>query len=188
MRIGSRQNCWVLLLAVWACLISACAPVPPPLDHSRDPRLVEVQALFARTVSDITKRDDQQWQRGWTGNMAVHLSGKRWRGLCYQWQGEVYRLITPGVRQLGLETIGVTLDRGKMTEHHAVLVFDPMAVPDALAIPAMPPPRPGWVLDAWARGKPDIYLLDDWVQAHGARRRLEVRRVLGDDLKPIEVP
>jgi len=178
----------VLLLAAWCVLVSACAPVPPPLDLSRDPRLGEVQALFARAVTDITQRDDQHWHRGWTGNVAVHLSGKRRRGLCYHWQGEVYRLITPGVRRLGLDTIGVTLDRGKMTEHHAVLVFDPVAVPDALAIPAMPPPRPGWVLDAWARGQPDIFPLDDWVKAHGARRRLEVRRVLGDDLKPIEVP
>lgn len=177
-----------MLVPACALMVGACAPVPPPLDLSRDPRLTEVQTLFARTVDDINDRSDHDWHTGWTGNVAVHLSGKRWRGLCYQWQGEVYRRITPGVRRLGLETIGVTLDRGKWTEHHAVLVYDPLAIPDAFAIPAMPPPRPGWVLDAWARGKPDIYLLDDWVKAHGARRRLEVRRVLGDDLKPIEVP
>lgn len=164
-----------------------CVRVPPPLDVSADPRLPRVVEAFEATITEMKTQSPHTWYSGWSGNFWVQTLGGNNRGLCYQWQTEVYLRVTPRIRDLHLDTIGIALDKGKPTEHHAVLVYDPARIPDPYVIPAMTPPRPGWILDGWSRGKPDIYLVEDWIRTFEPKGKLEIENIRGDDGVEIRV-
>ena len=53
------------------------------------------------------------------------------------------------------------MNEGRSGEHHAVVVYDPRVVaePDLLSRP-----EASFVLDAWRRGKADVYLLSEWLK------------------------
>lgn len=150
-----------------ACLLNACAHLPPPIDPAAapDPEIIPIAASFERTVTRLLGDDDTDWRSGWTGNIFVNMSDGDDRGLCHHWRDAVYQGVLFDVRAQGWTTRGIVVNKACQGEHHAVLVYRPGLAPHDL-LPD--PPESGvYVLDAWRRGRPDIYTLDDWIKTIG---------------------
>lgn len=152
------------LLLTFALLVG-CSANPALIDPATapDPELAEIAVSFERTVDRLTSAEDADWRAGWFGNVLVNTaSDGRSIGLCHQWRDAVYRGVVFDVRRLGWTCGGVTINRGTSHEHHAVLVARPELGPSDL-LPE-PPESGAYVLDAWSRGKADIYRLKDWIE------------------------
>jgi len=151
------------VLLVLALLLSGCtnAKIMTEDEIAADPRLAIVHQEFIRAVDDTHAHPTQTWHAGWLGNSIVNFWGGGQKGLCYHWQQQIYALTRHRIESLGLAATGVMINRGKGGEHHCVLVFDPRVI-DEQNLLTQPMPRHGWVLDAWQRGEPDIYTLDEW--------------------------
>lgn len=152
-----------LLILVLVLSAGGCAVQPVEPGSLRDPALAKIHAAFVRTVEAARNDPANRWHSGWTGNIRVNLSGERDLGLCYQWQAWVYRGVLPTVHEVDWHATGIMINFGTKNEHHAVLVFDPKRV-DQDKLLASPRDRPVWVLDAWRRGRADMYRLEDWLE------------------------
>lgn len=126
-----------------------------------DTALQPIAASFTRTVDRVQSADDAKWHDGWTGNMFVNAFGGQNMGLCHEWRDVVFRGVVFDVRAQGWNCFGIAINRGTGHEHHAVLVARPELASEQL-LPA-PPETGAYVLDAWSRGKADIYRLKDWI-------------------------
>lgn len=143
--------------------MGACAARPAPIDPATapDPQIVPIAASFQRTLESLHADPDLRWHAGWTGNIAVNLGGPDDRGLCHQWRDAVYTGVLFDVRAQGWTARGITVNHATPGEHHAVLVHAPtLSATDLLPDP---PDAGAYVLDAWRRGRADIYRLADWV-------------------------
>lgn len=161
-RPGAVIARWASALA--GVLLSACAGIHP-LEPGRleNAPLAEIHQAFERGVAQIKANPNDRWRSGWMGNIWVNLSDDGSQGLCYQWQQVVYRTVLPTVKKMGWHATGIMINFGTINEHHAVLVFDPGKVRQDQLLSA-PAGKPAYVLDAWRRGRADIYRLDDWLQ------------------------
>ncbi len=126
-----------------------------------DPQLVPIAQSFARTVERIRSADDATWHTGWVGNVFVNALGGSNMGLCHEWRDAVFRGVVFDTRAQGWNCFGIAINRGTRHEHHAVLVACAELTAGDL-LPA-PPGRGAYVLDAWSRGRDDIYRLKDWI-------------------------
>lgn len=160
-----------LVLLATAVLLTGCVSKPKPINPAAMPdrELVDIAASFERTVDRLTSADDAAWRSGWLGNVLINTSDDPAAiGLCYQWRDAVYRGVVFDVRRLGWACGGVAINRGTAHEHHAVLVARPDLGPDEL-LPT-PPDSGAYVLDAWSRGRADVYRLADWIDRPFFRR------------------
>ncbi len=149
------------MAALAAVLVSGCASAP--LAAITDPKLAQIQTAFEKTVRQAHTNPDVDWLSGWSGNAWVNMVGGSNRGLCYQWRDLVYAGVLPTVRRVGWTAKGIVISQGTINEHHAVVVFDPRRLPlmDVLSASVR---QPAYVLDAWRRGRADIYPLHTWLQ------------------------
>ncbi|MBL8765142.1 MAG: hypothetical protein JNM07_12825 [Phycisphaerae bacterium] len=141
---------------------AGCAPAPLARSDLGGPELRAIHDAFVRTVARTYADPDRSWSSGWAGNVWVNFAGGTNRGLCYEWRDAVYDGVKDAVAARGWDLTGIAINVGTGSEHHAVLVFDPRVVGRERLL-AQPAPRHGYVLDAWLRGGPDIWRLDDWV-------------------------
>ncbi len=157
----------LLLVALLAC---GCAPRAQPIDPATAPEgeLFVIAAAFDETVARIHDDPDARWHSGWGGNLAVHVLGGRRRGLCHQWRDAVHEGVWPTVRGLDWRAAYIYVNWGHAGEHSAVLVYD-----RKLGEPSLTeaPEAGAYVLDAWRRGRADVYTLRGWLsnQRHVTR-------------------
>ncbi len=159
-----RHACQTLALFILAAvLLSGCATAPLQPTALTDSKLMQIQAAFEHTVSQAHAHPDATWVSGWSGNAWVNLAGAPRYGLCYQWRDLVYAGVLPTVRRVGWAAKGIVISQGTVNEHHAVVVFDPQRLPVEQVLSASQQ-QPAYVLDAWRRGRADIYPLHTWLQ------------------------
>jgi hypothetical protein len=151
----------ILLAAVVA--LTGCRARPGPIDPATapDPQILPIAASFERTVARLHADPELDWHAGWTGNLAVNLGGPDNRGLCHEWRDAVYAGVLFDVRAQGWTARGITVNHGRAAEHHAVLVHDPALPPAGLLKET--PQTGAYVLDAWRRGRADVFRLADWL-------------------------
>jgi hypothetical protein len=146
-----------------AVLLSSCAALPLQPGAMLDTRLMQIQAAFEDTVRQAHAHPDATWVSGWSGNAWVNMTGGPRYGLCYQWRDLVYAGVLPTVRRVGWTAKGIVISQGTVNEHHAVVVFDARRLPLERVLSASAQ-QPAYVLDAWRRGRADIYPLHAWLQ------------------------
>jgi len=144
-------------------LLGACAGAPLRPSDLHSPALQQIEAAFARTVDAANNDPQRSWHSGWIGNMWVNFRREDNEGLCYQWKNLVYAGVAPTVRKVGWGVTGIVINQGTAHEHHAVLVYDP-ARSNRATLLSDPTHQRAFVLDAWRRGRPDIYPLADWLK------------------------
>lgn len=154
-----RLFCLTLLALLYGC---AAAPPLRPAQYGH-PELVEIHRAFQQAVEDAHQDPNSHWRSGWTGNIIVNTLPDSERGLCYQWQELVYAGVLDTVKRVGWHANGIVINKATRHEHHAVIVFDPK-VTDQDHILDSPQSNPAWVLDAWRRGKADIFTVQQWVE------------------------
>lgn len=160
-------------LVALVLLVAACSPTRVQVVGST--QFQHIERAFARTVQGLNTHPDEVWYSGWPGNVWVNWWGGNRRGLCFQWQEAVYPSVSAAAREVGWGAVGICLNENRGSEHHAVIVWDPALISMQDLIKG-PEPRAAYVLDAWRRGAPDVFLLDDWLKfgVHGVRTsRLE---------------
>jgi hypothetical protein len=156
-----------LLLLLGSLVGGGCASGPSPLGAAelgqREPSLRIIHDAMNEIIDTAHEDPSRSWHSGWIGNTIVKFGGDQTFGYCYHWQELVYFDIEPQVRRVGWDLSGIEINRGSRNEHHAVLVWDPDRIhrSDALAAPRT---APVYVLDAWRRGRADIYPLADWLE------------------------
>ncbi len=128
------------------------------------------------TVRAAHENREERWHAGWLGNAAVHWRRPRptaapdpdrpvHLGLCYEWQWLVHEGVSAATTSVGWEATLVSVDYGRPTEHHAVLVYDPKRVQPILPEIA-DDGAPAYVLDAWRRGQDDVFAFGAWIRNH----------------------
>jgi hypothetical protein len=175
-----------LLIPFLVLLGCSAKPTPiPPADLTREPALRTIARDYTRIVRDLHDRDHETWHHDWTGNIFPNTLGGRHKGLCFEWQAEVWRGIEPTLDLVKWQGVGLAANADRWTEHHVVVVFDPARLSKDELIPPLPPgldlsegvpqgeawgkrppdalSRPAWVLDPWHTGTPEIYTLDEWL-------------------------
>ena len=151
----------VIPLSIVVGLAAGCSVATPLTQHQiREIGLTEIHEAFELTVARAHCDPRLTWHSGWWGNVRVYLGGGDHRGLCYEWQWLIHRGVVEAAKRLGWRSVGITINRGTPAEHHAVLVYDPM--PDRASLPERP--KGAYVLDAWSRGKADVYSLESWLE------------------------
>ncbi|MCP3905279.1 MAG: hypothetical protein GY715_16760 [Planctomycetes bacterium] len=155
---GSRTLLTLLVLA----FTGGCAA--PPLRPAQivDPDLRVIHDRFEEIMRDARRDPEIVWHAGPIGNLIVNYVGAEHYGLCYDWQELVYDEVLPTVEAIGWTATGIKINEDTKNEHHGVLVFDPRRV-EAERILETPETAPAWVLDAWRRGRADIYRVNDWL-------------------------
>jgi hypothetical protein len=163
----------VLILAVMGLALTGCATTHPiEIGSIQRPELASIADALEQTVADAHADPDTDWHSGWTGNVVVNwFEGDR-MGLCYHWRDQVYDGVAPTCESVGWEAWGVTINRGVKGEHHAVLVFDPELGTVQRVLAEREPDA--FVLDAWRRGRPDIYPLPEWLSLATIRKGPEL--------------
>lgn len=154
-------------------LIAACGPTRAQVVGSSE--FTHIEGVFAATVDGLNHHPTEDWYSGWMGNCWVNWRGGNKRGLCFQWQEAIWPNVSVAAREVGWDAVGICLNENRGSEHHAVIVWDPQLIAMENLLKG-PPPRPAYVLDAWRRGKPDVFTLDEWLKhgVHGVRTsRLE---------------
>lgn len=179
----------VILLALPALAAGlGCQAKPRPIDPfapAAPAGLAVIAGEYARVVARLHARPEERWHHNWHGNIWPNTVGGRHRGLCYEWQEEVWTGVAPTIKRLRWDAVGLAANAGHWTEHHVVVVFDPTRIGRDELIPPLPPgidpsrglpqgegwgrrppdsmTRPAWVLDPWHTGKPHVYTLDEWL-------------------------
>lgn len=153
----------VLFALIVTALLGGCSPAPLRLAETDEPQLHAIHAAFGEAVDAARNYPDLHWHSGWLGNAIVNLGGKGTFGLCHHWQEWIYREVLPAVHEAGWEACGIAINAGTSHEHHAVIVFDPRRIVRGNLL-AAPETTSAYVLDAWRRGRPDIYRLSDWLE------------------------
>lgn len=153
----------LVLVALAVTLVSGCASALLQSTAIVEPALAQIQTAFEKTVRQAHAHGDVAWVSGWSGNAWVNMAGGSNYGLCYQWRDLVYAGVLPTVRATGWEAKGIVINQGTVNEHHAVVVFDPRRLPLEKVLSAGMR-QPAYVLDAWRRGRADIYPLHAWLE------------------------
>ncbi len=153
----------LLAVAFTGVLLSGCALQPIRPDSAPEPELAAIQQAFERTVAAAHNDPKIDWQSGWIGNARINVLGGARRGFCYEWRNLVYAGVLPTVRRVGWEATGVVISKKTYSEHSAVVVFDPKRVRLDRVLSATPG-EPVYVLDAWRRGRADIYPMHAWLR------------------------
>jgi hypothetical protein len=177
------------LLGVISCVLAfGCQSKPyptDPFDRGTPAALRTIVRAYEQAVAEIHARPDETWHHNWHGNIWPNTVGGRHRGLCYEWQEEVWKSVGPVVQRVGWEGVGLAANVDRWTEHHVIVVFDPSRIGRDELIPPLPPgvdpsdglpqgegwgrrppnamTRPAWVLDPWHTGEPLVYTLDEWL-------------------------
>lgn len=158
----------VLLITVLAVLPSCRAhPTPLPEDALQEPALGEIHRAMRLAVERARADPHVTWHAGWSGNMVVNALGGTHKGLCYDWQQLVYTAVTPAARRVGWKAVGLAAGEGLSWEHHAVIVYDPARCEPARLLEG--PPH-AYVLDAWRRGRADVFILSQWLECEQSPR------------------
>ena len=144
-------------------LLSGCAIQPLRHDALPEPELVAIRQSFERTVEAAHRDPNIDWQSGWLGNAMINLFGGTRQGLCYEWRDLVYDGVIPTVRRVGWEATGVVISKSTYSEHSAVVVYDPKRIRQEQILSATEK-QPVYVLDAWRRGRADIYPMSVWLE------------------------
>ncbi len=153
-----------LLLVLVGFALAGCAhPEPIEITAASPPALVRIHAAMRQTIDAALADERVGWHSGWMGNILVNAvdNPARSRGLCWHWQDLVYDGVAPTLAEVGWSGVGVGKRMGTMREHHAVVVFDPRLVDAARLLTDLP--SDAYVLDAWASGAAEVYLLPDWI-------------------------
>ena len=169
------------MTALASVLMGGCATAPLSSSAIADPKLVEIQAAFEKTVRQAQANPEVSWLSGWSGNAWVNMAGGARYGLCYQWRDLVYAGVLPTVRRVGWQAKGIVISLGTVNEHHAVVVFDPQRLSLEQVLSASVE-QPAYVLDAWRRGRADLYPLHTWVQLPLFLRSPAQLRTLADPI------
>ncbi len=150
-------------------ILALCVAVAPgcqasPIDRSaiEDRALLRISGAFEDVVAAARRHPALQWHSGWIGNLWVNAGGEERLGLCYQWQEWVYQEIVDAVESVEWDACGVAVNMETNHEHHAVVVYDPHRTRRERILET-PDTDPAYVLDAWRRGRPDIYTMADWL-------------------------
>ena len=176
-----------LLLFVPLFLLG-CHSKPVPIDAlalSSPPALRTITRHYIAIVDSINARPDETWHHNWHGNIFPNTLGGSHKGLCYEWQAEVWNAIQPTLAKIKWQGVGLAANTNRWTEHHVVVVYDPTRISREELIPILPPGldtseglpqgeawgrrspnaliRPAWVLDPWHTGTPEVYTLDEWL-------------------------
>ena len=156
---------WRRILAIGLCgiLLTGCALQPLRPDAMPEPELVAIHQAFERTVEAAHRDPNIGWESGWLGNYSINMFGGARQGLCYEWRDLVYAGVLPTVRQVGWDATGVVISKSTYSEHSAVVVFDPKRIPLDKVLSASAG-QPVYVLDAWRRGRADIYPMHAWLR------------------------
>lgn len=156
----------VILLALSLALAGGCAHNGRPIvaADAPDPELAPIAEAFAETVQRVRADPALVWHAGWIGNIRVNIGEGRNRGLCYHWRDAVYDGVLPLTRQLGWEATFIAVNLAMYGEHHAVLVYDVHRFGPPGPPIDDPPDTGAYVLDAWRRGKADIYPMREWLE------------------------
>lgn len=149
--------------ALTGVLLSGCAFQPLRPDSAPEPELVAIRQAFERTVAAAHDDPKTDWQSGWIGNARINVFGGARRGRCYEWRNLVYAGVLPAVRRVEWEATGVVVSKNTYSEHSAVVVFDPKRIRLDRILSATPG-QPVYVLDAWRRGRADIYPMHAWLR------------------------
>ncbi|MBT8486015.1 MAG: hypothetical protein HKO59_01025 [Phycisphaerales bacterium] len=162
--MSDRRGRRLITLASWILILGGlvgCGHGPIPATRIEDPALLAIHEAFDACVQEARDAPDLRWHSGWLGNIWVNSFGEHNRGLCYEWQDWVYACVSPTVEAVGWKATGVAINMETGNEHHAVLVYDPLRVDEALLLE---PESECYVLDAWRRGHTDIYRIADWLE------------------------
>lgn len=165
---GSRIQPFPGPLRLLACLslwlASGCSS-PSPIDPVTiaDPRLCAIQDCLQACVAEADADSSRRWCHGWFGNSFVLLFPDQFRGLCYQWQDEVYTAVRPVAARIGWRAARIEINPDALVEHHAVIVYDP-ALTNESSLLTDSPAHAAFVLDPWHRGRPDLFELHDWLK------------------------
>ncbi len=163
-----------LILCALALLLTGCASTRPiDIKTIQHDELATIASALDRTIDEAYADPNARWHAGWTGNVAVNWFEGKNRGLCYQWRDQVYDGVAGDCADVGWEAWGLTINRGVKGEHHAVLVFDP-ALGSVQQVLSDQPTEGAYILDAWRRGRPDIYSLPDWLTLSTIRKGPEL--------------
>jgi hypothetical protein len=145
--------------------LAGCHELPRPVGVLPDPALRTIAAGYRATVRDLHDRPGETWHHDWTGNILPNTLGALGsgdRGLCYEWQAEVWKGIQPALAATGWRGVGIAANVGHWTEHHVVVVYDPRRTAREGLL--RPPTPIAWVLDPWHTGEADVYTLRDWLR------------------------
>jgi len=160
-RVFKQTNRYLLLSL--CLLLNACVVLPLERDNINDPALQKIHHAFATTIDDAFNDPNENWTSGWLGNMWVNFHEGTQRGLCYQWKYRIHAGVKETVLSQGWQLTGIVINQGKKGEHHAVIIYDPKKITPDKIVNANTA-QPVFVLDAWRRGKPDIYRVSDWLK------------------------
>lgn len=152
-----------VVCAAWV-FAGGCSRGPTPTRTDIDPDLAKIAAVYAATVEGLHRRRGETWYHGWHGNILPNTLGETFgqKGLCYQWQEEVWRGVQPALKETGWRGVGIAANVGHWTEHHVVAVYDPVRI-GREEILTRASPRPVWVLDPWHTGRAEVYTLEEWL-------------------------
>jgi hypothetical protein len=160
-----RSSLQPVVLAALLTVLAGCAATPPGAAEISGPALREIQIAFAQAVEEAHRDPDASWHHGWWGNLVVNHWGwlAEHRGLCHHWQEMTYAAVLPTATAVGWELTGIVVSDATRNEHHAVLAFDPSRVAREAILTGPDVDDEVFVLDAWRRGRPDIYSLPGWL-------------------------
>lgn len=150
-------NIFILLNIVGCATTSPQTKVVP-----LNPEIGTIQVAFDEIVEEVYARENEKWRHGPFGNFIIYWRGGNNRGWCHEWQDLVYKKIRSKVYSVGWELDKISVGFGTPKEHHVVLVYNPEVLTKD-RITADPFSADAYVLDAWFNGRPDIYLLKDWL-------------------------
>lgn len=154
----TRRGALALVLLVLA--LPGCHSGPTPVGFLPDPGLRVIAARYRAVVDGLHARPDETWHHNWTGNILPNTVGGGHKGLCFEWQEEVWKGVQPALRQTGWRGVGLQANVGRWTEHHVVVVYDPARTGREKLL-GDPTPI-AWVLDPWHTGRAEVYTLTDW--------------------------
>ena len=151
----------VLFLILSSGLLCACTATPVAPDDM-PPALQRIDEVYRGVVEEAYADPEVEWENGWYGNYLVHLDRDKRRGLCWEWQELVFARVHPIATQVGWGIVGITINNGSFSEHHAVVVYDRARASqdDILRDDGSPH---AWVLDAWANGRAEIFRVSEWI-------------------------
>ncbi|MBU1710897.1 MAG: hypothetical protein KKE17_12915 [Proteobacteria bacterium] len=148
-------------------VITGCTSLTLEVTENQNQDLLLIRKAFEQNLHDTPENESgSTWHSGWLGNILINMApdGKH-RGLCHHWQKRIYQGVLPAARESGWGITGIVINQGTIFEHHAVLVYQPETI-NRRDILSYKYRDNVFILDAWRRGKADIFTLRDWLKLH----------------------
>ncbi len=152
-----------LVLVLLALTAEGCASRMSSSEIAANPELGAIRVAFSDVVVAAHNDPELPWYSGRFGNAIVNLRGHDHMGLCYHWQELIYQELLPTVEAIHWNATGIAINVEMPGEHHAVVIWDP-AVASREDLIEHADTVPSYVLDAWRRGKPDVYRTAEWLR------------------------